>query len=75
MDRRALTTLEFGKVRDQVAAYTLFSVSRELALGAEPTASRLAVQHALSETTEARRLLTLVPDFIVRGAQIGRAHV
>lgn len=73
MDRRALTTLEFGKVRDQVAAYTLFSVSRELALGAEPTASRLAVQHALSETTEARRLLTLVPDFIVRGARDVRA--
>lgn len=73
MDRRALTTLEFGKVRDLVAAFTLFSVSRELALEAEPTASRLAVQHALSETSEARRLLGLVPDFVVRGARDVRA--
>ena len=69
MDRRALTTLEFGKVRDVVAAYTVFSVSRDLALEAEPTSSRYVVQHALAETTEARRLLDLVPDFVVRGAR------
>ena len=69
MDRRALTTLEFGKVRDLVATYTLFSVSRDLALQAEPTSSRYLVQNALAETTEARRLLALVPDFVVRGAR------
>ena len=68
MDRRALTTLEFGKVRDRVGSYTLFSVSKQLAEDAEPTSSRYVVQAALSETTEARRLLALVPDFVVRGA-------
>jgi DNA mismatch repair protein MutS2 len=73
MDRRALTTLEFGKVRDQVAAYTLFSVSKQLADDAEPSSSRYVVQAALSETTEARRLLALVPDFLVRGAHDIRA--
>ena len=69
MDRRALITLEFGKVRDLVAGFTVFSVSRDLALEAEPTSSRYVVQHALTETTEARRLLDLVPDFVVRGAR------
>lgn len=73
MDRRALTTLEFGKVRDFVAANTIFSVSRDLALEAEPSSSRYVVQQAQSETTEARRLLALVPDFVVRGARDVRA--
>ena len=69
MDRRALATLEFGKVRDQVAGYALFSVSRDLALEAEPSSSRILVHQALAETTEARRLLDLAPDFTVRGAR------
>ena len=69
MDRRALITLEFGKVRDLVASFTSFSVSRDLAQATEPSASRTVVQHALDETTEARRLLELVPDFVARGAR------
>ena len=69
MDRRALITLEFGKVRDLVASFTSFSVSRDLAQATEPSSSRTVVQHALDETTEARRLLELVPDFVARGAR------
>ena len=69
MDPRALTTLEFDTVRTRLADFAAFSASRELALASQPVASPLTINHALTETSEARRLLELAPDFTIRSVR------
>ena len=69
MDPRALTTLEFDTVRARLADFAAFSASRELALASEPVASPLIINLALTETSEARRLLELAPDFSIRSVR------
>ncbi|HEU5318117.1 MAG TPA: endonuclease MutS2, partial [Chloroflexota bacterium] len=56
------------KVRERLAERTAFAASRELALELVPTASRRLIQRGLDETTEAKRLLDLQPEFSVRSA-------
>jgi DNA mismatch repair protein MutS2 len=65
---RALVTLEFDKIRDRLAERTSFAASRELARDLLPTSSRRLIQIGLRETSEAKRLLVLQPEFSVRAA-------
>jgi DNA mismatch repair protein MutS2 len=66
MDARALTVLEFDKTRERLAERAAFSASRELALALVPSNGRRAVEHGLQETTEAKLLLEMQPEFSVR---------
>jgi DNA mismatch repair protein MutS2 len=62
LDDRDLELLEFHKIREIVAGYTSFSASRELALNLVPLSDEEEVRLRLSQSTEARRLLSLSPD-------------
>lgn len=63
MDDRDLELLEFHKIREIIAGFTSFSASRELALKLCPLVDEQQVRHLLSQSAEARRLLSLGPDF------------
>lgn len=54
---------------EQLAAFTLFSASRELALALVPDTNSAAVAQLLAETSEARRLLQTHPELTVGGAR------
>jgi len=60
---RNLELLEFNKIREILAGFTSFSASRELALGLAPLPDEEDVRLRLRQSAEARRLLSLSPDF------------
>jgi DNA mismatch repair protein MutS2 len=60
---RNLELLEFHKIREILAGFTSFSASRELALGLAPLPDEEDVRLRLRQSAEARRLLSLSPDF------------
>jgi DNA mismatch repair protein MutS2 len=60
---RNLELLEFHKIREILAGFTSFSASRELALGLVPLSNEEDVRLRLRQSAEARRLLSLSPDF------------
>jgi len=62
---RNLELLEFHKIREILAGFTSFSASRELALGLAPLPDEEDVRLRLRQSTEARRLLSLSPDFYI----------
>ena len=64
---QTLETLEFPKIRAQLARYVAFSASRELALALQPTTVVAEVQHAQALTGEARLLLDTFPDITIGG--------
>ena len=66
---QTLETLEFPKIREQLARYTAFSASRERALELQPATIRADVQRALNLTSEARSLLVAMPDSSVGGVR------
>jgi len=68
MNPRALTVLEYDKVRERLAERTAFAVSRELALALVPSSGRRLIELGLRATSEAKRLLVLQPEFSVRSA-------
>jgi len=57
LDEKSLQLLEFPRVRDIVAGYTTFPVSRELAAGMAPTTDRARIILWLEQSAEARALL------------------
>jgi len=69
MDTNSLSMLEFPRVRERLAGYTSFPAGRELALALEPTSDAGHVQLLLKQSAEARRLLSVRPDF-----HVGEAH-
>ncbi|MDA1217524.1 MAG: endonuclease MutS2, partial [Chloroflexi bacterium] len=69
MDAKSLQMLELPRVLEQLAAFTLFSASRELALGLVPATNSTAVAQLLAETSEARGLLQTHPELTVGGAR------
>jgi DNA mismatch repair protein MutS2 len=69
MDKKTLSTLEFDKVLAQLAEYTAFSASRELALRLQPTTNFHAARQMLMETAEARLLLETQPDTSIGGGR------
>ncbi len=66
---QTLETLEFPKVRQHLARYTAFSVSREMALSLMPSVDPVDVRRRLRLTDEARRLLDAMPDLSIGGAR------
>jgi len=68
VDDKSLEMLEFPKVREILAGYTSFSASRQLALSLQPSSNSVFVSQLLKQSAEARHLLTLEPDFSIRGA-------
>ena len=56
-------------MRERLATYTSFAAGRELALALQPTADADHIQLLLKQSAEARRLLSVRPDF-----HIGEAH-
>ncbi len=69
MNRKALETLEFHKILDQLADHCHFSVSREWALNLHPRVDFEEVDRLQTETEEAVRLLSLHPGVTVGGAR------
>jgi DNA mismatch repair protein MutS2 len=68
VDDKSLEMLEFPKIREILAGYTAFSASRELALNLQPSLSPALISLLLKQSAEARHLLTLEPDFSIKGA-------
>jgi len=60
---RNLELLEFHKIREILAGFTSFSASRELAINIVPLLNEEDVRLRLRQSAEARRLLSLSPDF------------
>jgi DNA mismatch repair protein MutS2 len=69
VNEKTLHTLEFGKVREQLAKYTSFSAGRELALALEPLSDIAQVRRNQRITTEAVHLLSLRPEVTIGGAR------
>ena len=69
MDAKTLRTLEFDRLRGQLAELTAFAPSRELALKLTPTANFHTACQWLDETAEARLLLETEPHTSVGGAR------
>jgi DNA mismatch repair protein MutS2 len=71
--QQTLDTLEFPKIREQLARHTAFSASRELALALLPSTDAYEIRLRLRRTGEARRLLDERPDVSIGGARDVRA--
>ncbi|MCD6599301.1 MAG: endonuclease MutS2 [Dehalococcoidia bacterium] len=67
MDDKSLEMLEFPRVREILARFTSFSASHELAINLQPLLDYDQVSLLLKQSTEARRLLSLRPDFSIGG--------
>ena len=68
MDKNSIEMLEFPRVRERLANYTSFSAGRELALSLEPVSDTEWVRLLLKQSAEARRLLSVRPDFHISEA-------
>ncbi len=66
---QTLHTLEFPKIREQLARHTAFSASRELALNLLPSTEVGEVRQRQALTGEARALLDSFPDVTIGGAR------
>lgn len=62
ISEQLLQHLEFTKIREQLATYTSFPVSRQLALSLTPSTDSIEVSRRLQQTSEARRLIDQFPD-------------
>ncbi|MBX3036701.1 MAG: endonuclease MutS2 [Anaerolineales bacterium] len=68
MDSKTLNVLEYPKILEKLAGFCDFSASMALARSLEPTDSFELATARLSETTEARKILSL------QGMGVGAAH-
>lgn len=62
MGDRDLELLEFHKIREILAGFTSFSAGRQLAFVLKPLSDEEQVRLLLTQSAEARRLLSLSPD-------------
>lgn len=69
METKTLHTLEFDKVRENLAGYTAFSPSKELAISLHPTTDFHTARQLMDETTEARHLIETEPHTSIGGAR------
>lgn len=75
MDEKTLSVLEFSRVLEKLAGYTSFSISHEAALKVRPTADLDIAVTRQKQTSEARELLSIMPDLSVGGATDIRAYL
>lgn len=57
MNNKAITTLEFHKIKDELMSCTQSGLGKRLVERMEPLDDSKAIEHAMLETTEARKLL------------------
>jgi DNA mismatch repair protein MutS2 len=69
MDDKDLFLLEFPRIREIIADYCSFPLSREIALAVTPSSDFAEVGKRLLESTEARRLLEAEPSIGVSGIE------
>lgn len=69
ISEQTLETLEFPKIRAQLARHTSFSASRELVLALEPGNDIQVITRRLHLTSEARRLLDEQDEATIGGAR------
>jgi DNA mismatch repair protein MutS2 len=69
MDDKSIEILEFHRVREILAGLTSFQASRELAMTLQPLSDREEISLLLSQSAEARHLLSLKPDLSL--AEVG----
>jgi DNA mismatch repair protein MutS2 len=67
MDDKSLEMLEFSRIREILAGFTSFSVSRELAIVLKPQHNYEQISLWLRQTAEARELLELDKGFSIGG--------
>ena len=67
MQDKSLEMLEFPRVKEILAGYTGFAVSREMALALKPSAETEQVTQLLKLSAEARHLLSVEPDISIGG--------
>ncbi|MBI2832502.1 MAG: endonuclease MutS2 [Chloroflexi bacterium] len=67
MDEKSLEMLEFPRVKEILAGYTSFSLSREMAMKLQPLTDYERISLLLKQSGEARRLLSLEPYFSIGG--------
>ncbi|MFC1592913.1 endonuclease MutS2 [Candidatus Omnitrophota bacterium] len=67
MDDKSLEILEFPQIREILAGFTSFSASRELVANLQPMSDYEQITLLLKQSAEARRLLSLEPDFSIGG--------
>jgi len=65
VDDKSLEILEFPRIREILAGFTAFSASHELALDIQPLSDYEQISLLLRQSAEARRLLSLEPDFSI----------
>jgi DNA mismatch repair protein MutS2 len=67
VNEKSLEMLEFPRVREIVAGYTSFAISRELAMALKPSHSYETVTRWLKQSAEAMHLLSIEPDLSIGG--------
>ena len=67
MDDKSLEILEFPRIREILAGFTSFSASHELAVDLQPLSDYEQVSLLLTQSAEARHLLSVEPDFSIGG--------
>jgi DNA mismatch repair protein MutS2 len=75
MDEKTLTTLEFPKILERIAAYAAFSPTAEKASALRPTTDLVFARRRQAETAEAVQLLATHPDLTIGGARDVRQQV
>jgi DNA mismatch repair protein MutS2 len=74
LDDKTLEMLEFPKIREILAGFTSFSAGKQLALSLKPSSNRDLISQLLKQSAEARHLLSIQPEFSIRGAVDVREH-
>jgi DNA mismatch repair protein MutS2 len=64
---QSLEMLEFPKVKEILAGYTSFAISREMALALRPSTDVERIIYWLKQSAEARHLLSIEPDISIGG--------
>jgi len=67
VDNKSLEILEFPRIREILAGFTSFSASHELAIKLQPLSDYEQVSLLLTQSAEARHLLSVEPDFSIGG--------
>ena len=62
MNENALQTLEYGKIKDQLASYALSKGARKLVEELHPSLNISVIEERALETTEARRIIDVNPS-------------
>ena len=62
MKDKSLEMLEFPRVKEILAGYTSFPISKEMILDLKPSTSVEQVSHRFKQSSEARHLLSIEPD-------------